>query len=611
MIADSSIGQVIETDISRGTIQVLITTLNTALSQYMNIGLPLVIESNNDLFYCIIVNHIQRKTDSIIEFARTRSDIESLIPIKNAGFDGIRNFDEILELSCLCIMFNYSEKGASAKREGFVSIPKILSPVRIPSHDEIHNVYARSHQWKPYWIGTLASQRDHPVLSTIVDVPSLHAARELFIPIDMSEMIQKPLGIFGSTGFGKTVTTRNLCKAIIHDPEKVLQTSMLIFDVMNEYAKNTHSRGSGNLGLLDYPDIQDKITVFAVDKVHADRNHIPAEQFFIYSDNISSTDIIQLLANETFTDNMRATIMNLEELAHDTNSNLITVLEEYAAGQHIDQTASGNKESSFQAMQWRIRDLLRHDLRPFLRERSVKSTQLDTFETIRMQLDRSPEGRDSKLCFDKESFEPKSFIIYFGRYGSNKRIYKFIANLLARKLYRLYTDNMLVTIRDQEYLKYNQLVMLVEEAHKFIGKDEPDNVFQAIARETRKYGLTVFLVDQCPSTIDETIVAQLSNRILHRLTGSDDIRVALAGLDVTQWRPIINTLNRGNCIVFGEMVNFMPTIFWSYFANVAADELLIRGLRSLMLEPVTEPEIKLHRVEEIETVNETEYFDDE
>jgi len=77
--------------------------------------------------------------------------------------------------------------------------------------------------------------------------------------------------------------------------------------------------------------------------------------------------------------------------------------------------------------------------------------------------------------------------------------------------------------------RHNIPILLVfEEAHKYVPKSDlarfraSRNSIERIAKEGRKYGVTLLLASQRPSEISETIFSQCSNFVAMRLTNPDD-----------------------------------------------------------------------------------------
>ncbi|MEP7763098.1 DUF87 domain-containing protein [Sanguibacter sp. 25GB23B1] len=74
------------------------------------------------------------------------------------------------------------------------------------------------------------------------------------------------------------------------------------------------------------------------------------------------------------------------------------------------------------------------------------------------------------------------------------------------------------------------ILLVLEEAHRFIparqdpngGSGRSASVFERIAKEGRKFGLSLLLASQRPSELSETVVAQCGTVIAHRLTHEAD-----------------------------------------------------------------------------------------
>jgi uncharacterized protein len=111
-------------------------------------------------------------------------------------------------------------------------------------------------------------------------------------------------------------------------------------------------------------------------------------------------------------------------------------------------------------------------------------------------------------------------------------------------------------------------VMLVcEEAHNYVPRD--DNVayrasrksLERIAKEGRKYGLSLMVVSQRPSEVSETIFAQCSNFMSLRLTNDADQAYVrrLFPDNANTITEILPNLAPGECVVVGDAV-LLPAI---------------------------------------------------
>src|SRR3989442_8735233 len=126
----------------------------------------------------------------------------------------------------------------------------------------------------------------------------------------------------------------------------------------------------------------------------------------------------------------------------------------------------------------------------------------------------------------------KSVVLDFGDYGTDQMVYLFVANILSRRLFELYTE------RNEEYPR---LVLFLEEAHKFLSPEIAPyaHTFSRLARETRKFKLILALVDQRPSRISDEVPRPLANPLVMSLKEPSDVEAALAGVpDKKMWENI-------------------------------------------------------------------------
>ncbi len=74
-------------------------------------------------------------------------------------------------------------------------------------------------------------------------------------------------------------------------------------------------------------------------------------------------------------------------------------------------------------------------------------------------------------------------------------------------------------------------MITIEEAHKFLDPAIAGHtIFGTIARELRKYNVTLFIVDQRPSQIDSEVMSQIGTRVTALLDEEKDIQAVLMGV---------------------------------------------------------------------------------
>jgi DNA helicase HerA-like ATPase len=70
--------------------------------------------------------------------------------------------------------------------------------------------------------------------------------------------------------------------------------------------------------------------------------------------------------------------------------------------------------------------------------------------------------------------------------------------------------------------------VVIEEAHKFLDPSVArQTIFGRIAREMRKYNVTLLVVDQRPSKIDPEVRSQLGTRLVCKLDDEQDIEAVV------------------------------------------------------------------------------------
>lgn len=101
--------------------------------------------------------------------------------------------------------------------------------------------------------------------------------------------------------------------------------------------------------------------------------------------------------------------------------------------------------------------------------------------------------------------------------------------------------------------------IFLEEAHRYVQKDNDQyllgyNIFERVAKEGRKYGIILNLISQRPVELSETVISQVSNFLIFKLTHPVDIdymKKMLPNINVN----IIEkqkSLQSGTCVAFGN-----------------------------------------------------------
>jgi DNA helicase HerA-like ATPase len=154
-----------------------------------------------------------------------------------------------------------------------------------------------------------------------------------------------------------------------------------------------------------------------------------------------------------------------------------------------------------------------------------------------------------------------SVVLEFGRYGNALTAYILVANYLTRRIHERYVHRVEEALGDPN-VEPPQLLITVEEAHKFL---DPmiarQTIFGTIARELRKYKVTLLIVDQRPSGIDDEVMSQVGTRVTALLDNERDISAVLTGVSgAGGLRAVLARLDtKQQAIVLGHAVP-MPVV---------------------------------------------------
>ncbi|MFH1169170.1 MAG: ATP-binding protein, partial [Chloroflexota bacterium] len=110
--------------------------------------------------------------------------------------------------------------------------------------------------------------------------------------------------------------------------------------------------------------------------------------------------------------------------------------------------------------------------------------------------------------------------------------------------------------------KPRPLVITIEEAHKFLNTEiASQTIFGTIAREMRKYNVTLLVIDQRPSGIDAEVMSQLGTKITCLLDNERDIDSVLAGVSgKNALKAVLARLeSKQQALIFGHAVP-MPVV---------------------------------------------------
>jgi DNA helicase HerA-like ATPase len=153
-------------------------------------------------------------------------------------------------------------------------------------------------------------------------------------------------------------------------------------------------------------------------------------------------------------------------------------------------------------------------------------------------------------------------VLEFGRHN-DMLSYMLVANIITRRIHRRWierTERFLRTQKNED--RPRQLMITIEEAHKFLSDSASGTtIFGTIARELRKYSVTLLVVDQRPSSISSEVMSQLGTRVTALLNDDKDIDAVFTGVGgSSSLRTVLASLDtRQQAMVLGHAVP-MPVV---------------------------------------------------
>jgi uncharacterized protein len=171
---------------------------------------------------------------------------------------------------------------------------------------------------------------------------------------------------------------------------------------------------------------------------------------------------------------------------------------------------------------------------------------------IRPHVDARSSGLDALIAALESG---KHVVLEFGT-ETKLLAYMLAANVITRRIHQRWT-RLTEDHKQGQGPKPRQLMITIEEAHKFLNsRAASQTIFGTIARELRKYNVTLLVVDQRPSGIDDEVLSQIGTRITCQLNDDRDIDAVLAGVSgASHLRSVLATLDsRQQAMILGHAV---------------------------------------------------------
>lgn len=332
---------------------------------------------------------------------------------------------------------------------------------------------------------------------------------DMAVPIclDLDRFVERSNGIFGKSGTGKSFLTRLLLSGVIRTEAAV----NLIFDMHSEYGWEAATEGRQHNTVKGLRQLfPHRVQIYTLDPDSTKRRGVRDAQELHISLNQIEVEDLHLLSQELNLSeaSLENAIILRNEFGRDWINRLLTLSNQEI--QDFCEQKMGNK-ASIMALQRKL-------------------TRLEDLKYIR---NSSPHNTIGQILAALDAGH--HVVIEFGS-QSNLLSYMLAANVITRRIHQAYVHKAERYLQSKNPLdKPRQLMITIEEAHRFLDpRAARQTTFGIIAREMRKYFVTLLVVDQRPSSIDSEVMSQLGTRITALLNDDKDIEAVFTGVSGSQ-----------------------------------------------------------------------------
>jgi DNA helicase HerA-like ATPase len=469
---NSTLGTVVSGSVEKG---VEIRLDDSASVEDMVVGRYVTIEGRKRRFFGMITDILLGMTDESI----AASPPDTADPFTTEVLDGTATYGTLHVLPMLTIGGDVTSviEGPQPVK----TVPSHFSRVSLASEQDMELVFGKEDA-RRFYIGNPLDM-------------------ETRLCLDLEELVKRSNGIFGKSGTGKTFLTRLLLIGMLQKS----RATNLIFDMHNEYGWEGSSESAGRKVKALKQLFPEKVAVFTLDEENSRRRGVSTDfTVRIGFDEIEPEDIALLRQTLNLTEPATEAVYQLRRRFGKDWMQKSLDLADSDETQDLLQ-AMNIHESTFQNLRRGLQTIRRL---PFI----VSKAPVDAVKTMMEYLDRG-----------------MNVVLEFGRHRDIVA-YVLVANMLARRIYQRYQEKTEASMAGNVAAP-TPLVITIEEAHKFLNPEVSSRtIFGTIAREMRKYNVTLLVIDQRPSAIDEEVMSQLGTKITCLLDNERDIDAVLAGV---------------------------------------------------------------------------------
>ena len=349
--------------------------------------------------------------------------------------------------------------------------------------------------------------------------------QEVEVPVDGNKFFNKHIAVVGSTGSGKSHTVAKIIQnAVASKGDFALNNShVIVFDIHSEYRTafpDANFIDSNRLVLPYWMLNGEELEEFFLDTEANDHNQRNVFKDAVIRDRKtqyagSDQDRGRIHLDSPLPFDIRSVLQH----AIDRNTEMVDTGEVYAAS---NKEKAGQPKLTQGSLYGRLTNFVNR-LESKINDRRLdfflgeKSKAITFEETLRSILGYTTEKRSNVTVIDLS--------------GVPFEVLSITVSLISRLIFEhgYFYKRLRCQENPEEKINNDAPILLVyEEAHKYVPNSELSKFraskisIERIAKEGRKYGVSLLLASQRPSEISETIFSQCNNFIAMRLTNPVD-----------------------------------------------------------------------------------------
>ena len=441
---------------------------------------------------------------------------------------------------------NQSEEGGAITAD---TMPNFFSPARNLGGEEILTFFGVADEEALWNIG----------------IPKTPKGLMVEIPIDVNKLANLSFGIFGKSGTGKSVLGNIIASSILlYSVKKKEPIKLLIFDMHSEYGLELKDQRGDVVGdgvgkifaeqFLRYSPDENLVRERGLEPFAINYSHLTVEDIRMIAPvfGLSETFLSHLSDYERI---LRSHLENYWLWGFLLNEGDEAMLNTTAEGRSILQVIS-EKASSLRDM----RDKIEEDIKEKMGFPALTSFKSQSSKLRRLLLyPFTPREEDSvdEIIKELTSRNGRNVCISLGRFEKETPLYMVMANLIARRLRKTILEK--VSRGEQPETR---IIIFLEEAHNFLGRETyRESPFGDVAREMRKRGVIICVIDQKPGELDPDVISMLWTNFVFNLTDPRDVDAAVSGsVKSNLFAKMIPNLPKREVFIYGEAVNFPVVI---------------------------------------------------